>query len=740
MPSDIARLTYGYLLETNCVRTAQLFLDESPYLREFAQGIKSGYQYSTKPYNMSLVETLNGKFSRLGTIQPVQTMMDFPNITTYSYDNLYHQTNVKDGITMESQPRNVNHLSTPKHKILQSRNLNAYSPRRKSATPKRLLNQHPYQRQQQQFHSDLSVHCRSSDPIQQVASSSPISSMACESSEIDIEVQPQIIFDELLKYRPLQDKVANTIQKIIDVKDNPNDVQNVNQQQENDESIKRSEELKSSADSENKIGDIENDLLPIETMDELLSSLADEPEFQDFVHIVVEKEIANTPFKSIHLNTPSCTSNSSLNTPNMFMTPTSSEQNSKVKNQSQVMPVKNLINELKTPDRGSVIANRSNNTSSANECITTNTTTITNNNNPAASSCTKIKPIFQNHNFVSKFSRINNKQKEVQEALKNCSATMNNNNNTFNKNNDDKKALTTTIELVNGGGDDDDNDDDNNKPKPAATMTTQATAQTCPPQSDSNVEVLSIQNWSAPNTNLTQPVIIPNNQTIAWSDQQGVVYLSYPTTTATTTQETIYYIDSSNINHLSSALTTNAITTCSTDTVITDTKPTINLPTAVVVDNHQSMMNPSIVQEESTQQSKQNSRIESLRAVPSILSKGKRHQRISDSQNRQIQTNSSTIHPPSNQQVLTGNHQSQSTNRRKSDMQLQKISSHNHQQQNNVNQQKRRISASSDDSLRNSKRASMVDKKVEKILGSNIEEFLVNYHNKKDRQGGNLSK
>lgn len=114
MPSDIARLTYGYLLETNCVRTAQLFLDESPYLREFAQGIKSGYQYSTKPYNMSLVETLNGKFSRLGTIQPVQTMMDFPNITTYSYDNLYHQTNVKDGITMESQPRNVNHLSTPK--------------------------------------------------------------------------------------------------------------------------------------------------------------------------------------------------------------------------------------------------------------------------------------------------------------------------------------------------------------------------------------------------------------------------------------------------------------------------------------------------------------------------------------------------------------------------------------------------------------------------------------------------
>ncbi|OTF73558.1 hypothetical protein BLA29_000769, partial [Euroglyphus maynei] len=552
MPSDIARLTYGYLLETNCVRTAQMFLEESPYLGEFAQGIKNGYHYSVKPYNMSLIETLNGKFSQTNH----NAMTGFSNTRSNPNDvrNAIHES----------------HLSTPKHKVLASRNLNAYSPRRKSATPKRLpSNQQSSQRQQQQ----QQLYCHSSDPIQQlIANSSPISSMACESSEIDIEVQPQIIFNELLKYRPLQDKVANTIQKIIDVKDNSDDVATNQPQQPN---IESSEEMKNceTTTNSNKIGDIEKDLLPADTMDELLSSLAEEPEFQNFMHLVVEKEIANTPYKSL-FNPPSNTSNSSLNTPNVFMTPVNSEQNEKMKNSSQVMPVKNLMNEMKTPERGSIASSKLN---------------ANNNRSSTTNNASKIKPILQNPIFMPKFSRINHKQKEVYDAMKISTGD--------NRNVTNKQPLTTTITMA-----DDDDDQlksftgDGQNQKPATTTTTTAAT-----TMNNEVKVVSVQNWSTPNTNA---LIIPNNQTLNWNDQQSLVYLSYPTTT-NAAAETIYFIDSSNIVNPT-------ITTCNNDAVTTDTKPM-----TTIVDNQ--LINENIVSE-SNQQSEPNTGIRSPRTVPSILS------------------------------------------------------------------------------------------------------------------------
>lgn len=117
MPSDIARLTYGYLLETNCQRTAQCFLDESPYLQEFAQGIKNGFRYSTKPYNMSLTETLNGKFSQ--NINQMQSTVSATTTFPNNFPSLHHQTtNVKNtNLPLESHNNNnINreHLSTPK--------------------------------------------------------------------------------------------------------------------------------------------------------------------------------------------------------------------------------------------------------------------------------------------------------------------------------------------------------------------------------------------------------------------------------------------------------------------------------------------------------------------------------------------------------------------------------------------------------------------------------------------------
>nr|XP_027198463.1 putative mediator of RNA polymerase II transcription subunit 26 [Dermatophagoides pteronyssinus] len=775
MPSDIARLTYGYLLETNCQRTAQCFLDESPYLREFAQGIKNGFRYSTKPYNMSLTETLNGKFS-----QNINQMQSTVSATTTTFPNNfpplhYQTTNVKNtNLPLESHNNNnINreHLSTPKHKILQSRNLNAYSPRRKNATPKRLsLMTNPHQQQQQLYQSDSSstMNCLTSDSnVQQMLSlantnSSPISSLACESSEIDIEVQPRIIFDELLKYRPLHDKVANTIQKIIDVKDQPmldDNITNIinQQQQQEQQNIKNSQHCLTTdhAIDSNKIGDIEKDLLPPDTMDELLSSLAEEPEFQNFVHIVVEKEIANTPFKcqSSTFNTPSNTSNSSsLNTPNVFMTPINTNHNNQQSNvdkihqkNSSMVPVKNLINELKTPERLSLTNNRLNVTNNNKSNLITTTTTSSNNlvatGSICSSSSTKIKPILQNH----KFSRVNNKQREVQESIKNT--TLNNNKiatATTNK----PTALTTTIELVSddhGGNHDapvkssfiNNNDNGNGPNEQKSTTTTTSTSNSqmvCPQINNNNVEIVSIQNWSStptPTTNvLTRPVLLQdnNNQTItAWSDQQGLVYLTYPTTTiaaaaTTATQETIYYLDSSNLQLSSTSTTIN-------DSSLNATKITTAANDSIITDNDKS----SVQEINSVSQQSNRSTVGSPRTVPSILSRGKRQPKIAiqDSKINQDCSNqpsaiSSDYH-----------HQSPSINRRKSDI---KNSSghHNSTQHNNQQQKKRKISGHFNGDSSNhhhhqttiNKRSPVMDTKVEKILGSNIEEFLVNYHGK----------
>lgn len=57
------KLFLGYLLETKCNKTAQCFLEESPFLHEFAQGIKNGFPFSTTPFNLTLLQILNGQWN-----------------------------------------------------------------------------------------------------------------------------------------------------------------------------------------------------------------------------------------------------------------------------------------------------------------------------------------------------------------------------------------------------------------------------------------------------------------------------------------------------------------------------------------------------------------------------------------------------------------------------------------------------------------------------------------------------
>ena len=51
----------GYILEVGCEKAAQVFLEESPHLKEFAEGIRNGHRYTTLINKKSLIQILNSK-------------------------------------------------------------------------------------------------------------------------------------------------------------------------------------------------------------------------------------------------------------------------------------------------------------------------------------------------------------------------------------------------------------------------------------------------------------------------------------------------------------------------------------------------------------------------------------------------------------------------------------------------------------------------------------------------------
>lgn len=59
VPSEIARLVYGYLIEENCEAVAQLFLETSASLKECLTLQKKGRKFNTTVLGLSLVDLLN---------------------------------------------------------------------------------------------------------------------------------------------------------------------------------------------------------------------------------------------------------------------------------------------------------------------------------------------------------------------------------------------------------------------------------------------------------------------------------------------------------------------------------------------------------------------------------------------------------------------------------------------------------------------------------------------------------
>ncbi|XP_014286837.1 uncharacterized protein [Halyomorpha halys] len=56
LPSEIARLVYGYLEEEECLEAAQMFLETSTQLKECLIVARKGRKFSTKMYGLSLVD------------------------------------------------------------------------------------------------------------------------------------------------------------------------------------------------------------------------------------------------------------------------------------------------------------------------------------------------------------------------------------------------------------------------------------------------------------------------------------------------------------------------------------------------------------------------------------------------------------------------------------------------------------------------------------------------------------
>lgn len=85
MPSEIARLVYGlilfiksiyfsqflvclflgYFIDVGCENTAKKFLEESPFLKEFSDGLKRGLRYTTKINNESLLQLMNAQMLKI---------------------------------------------------------------------------------------------------------------------------------------------------------------------------------------------------------------------------------------------------------------------------------------------------------------------------------------------------------------------------------------------------------------------------------------------------------------------------------------------------------------------------------------------------------------------------------------------------------------------------------------------------------------------------------------------------
>lgn len=225
---------------------------------------------------------------------------------------------------------------------------------------------------------------------------------------------------------PLQEKLANKINQTVITKDGTNEpIVNTPIVKPEETNIKpevvvapETQKLPQEATDKN-VGDIEKDLIPMETLGEIINSIEGEPEFNEFVEMVIEKEIASTPFKLFPQMTPSSTGTSlaSLNTPEIVpITPDFRE--SKNKDASALPVAKNLWNDWKTPVKNDCLAKNSEAKQPA-PVKPENSQPEVKIVEPKTSVERQMKPVFQNQHLHSqkKFLRLKSHQKEVHEAI-----------------------------------------------------------------------------------------------------------------------------------------------------------------------------------------------------------------------------------------------------------------------------------------------------------------------------------
>lgn len=303
MPSEIARLVYGYLLETSCQKTANIFLEESPHLKEFSVGIKMGRRYSTIIREKTLIQMLNrdpveaSKFQVSTNNNKLKTTKRFDNLTTKQIENYismlqkvidglslaFNTNSTEMGIKINVQENNsIKSLINDKsaNEVKQSA---FYSPRRKGMAPKRI---------EDNSNSDMNQEIATNEndcvqPLDESQMHSPApSSGSNESLEIgeDFYVDPKLIYDELLNCKPLQEKLADK----INILSNEQKKETLDQSNSNKSTTNT---LDSVQPNDLTIGNLEKDLLAPDLMEEILNTILNEPECTELVEVVIGKEI-----------------------------------------------------------------------------------------------------------------------------------------------------------------------------------------------------------------------------------------------------------------------------------------------------------------------------------------------------------------------------------------------------------------------------------------------------------------
>ncbi|KAI2801655.1 hypothetical protein BLOT_009469 [Blomia tropicalis] len=298
MPSEIARLVYG-----NCHKTANIFLEESPHLKEFSVGIKMGRRYSTIIREKTLIQMLNrdpneaSKFQVSTNNNKLKTTKRFDNLTTKQIENYismlqkvidglslaFNTNSTEMGIKINVQENNSIKSSINDKSANEVKQNAFYSPRRKGMTPKRI---------DDNSNSDMNqeIATNENDCVQsldesQMHSPAP-SSGSNESLEIgeDFYVDPKLIYDELLNCKPLQEKLADK----INILSNEQKKETLDQSNSNKSTTNT---LDSVQPNDLTIGNLEKDLLAPDLMEEILNTILNEPVCTELVEVVIGKEI-----------------------------------------------------------------------------------------------------------------------------------------------------------------------------------------------------------------------------------------------------------------------------------------------------------------------------------------------------------------------------------------------------------------------------------------------------------------